>query len=161
MKINEVRVLTNVRLSETQKIVMTRIVAADNPHVAYEGVNEGRNLVSSAKELVQIGLIELFQGQANITDKGNQVLQNEGLTDESGELTEQGDQYASQKGPSEKGKDAEPPEPTETGAPQEPAAGQEDMGMEDGEDEMQMNSFSLISDMEDKLLLKEQLDSLK
>lgn len=164
MNLNEVRVLTTVRLSETQKIVMVRVVSADNPHVAYESLNEGRNLVAASKELTQLGLLEIMQGEANITDKGTQVLTNEGLVDEMGELTEEGQKYATEKGPSEKGKDTQPPQPTEQGAEQPPmgdmgASGGDDMGM--GGDEMQMQSFDLLSSIEDSILLSEQLARLK
>lgn len=156
MKMNEVRVLTNVRLSETQKIILARVVSADNPHVGYESINEGRNLVASSKELAQLGLLQINQGEANITDKGNEVLINEGLIDETGELTEEGQKYAEMKGPSEKGKETEPPEPTDTEQPQ--GGMSQDLGMDmGGGDQMQMQSFDLLSAMEDEILLSEQL----
>lgn len=187
MKLNEVRILTNVSLSETQKIIMARIASAENPHVAFESINEGVNLVSAAKQLANLGLIQMGGGQASVTDKGNGILSDEGLADKTGGLTEEGQKYAEMKGPSEKGHDTEPPQPTDTDAGGNMGMGGlgGDMGMdgdigmdgedelgldneeglddtseEDPEDEIQLQSFDLLSKIEDGISLEDQINNL-
>lgn len=161
--IQEVRVLTTLRLSETQKIVMSRVINAPNEYIAYENVNEGPNMVAALKELVHLGMMEAGDGTLTMTDSGMSVLQNENIVDESGQLTQDGMKYAEMKGPSEKGGDQEPPQPTETPEPgempQEEMPSDEELPPDENDDEL-FNSFNLIWRLEDDLLIERELKKL-
>lgn len=88
------RFLSSLRLSDNQKRVMCKIVAAPTPKVAAEEINSDQNLVANRDTLVRIGLITYSPAAATVTDKGMQVLKDEALVDEGGQLSPDGEQFA-------------------------------------------------------------------
>jgi len=96
--INEKRTLTTVRLTNNQKKVMTRIIAAATEKVAAEEVSKGRGLVAARDLLVKLGMIEYRDGYAALTTDGEQVLKDSNLIDDMGSLTEEGNKFAYEEG---------------------------------------------------------------
>lgn len=94
-QISEVQILPTVHLSDSQKIVMTKIIASPTEQVALEEINNGRNLVAATKELEDLKLIDVSPTSVKVTDTGLDVMKDENLIDDTGELTSVGQQYAS------------------------------------------------------------------
>ncbi len=93
--INENRVLTNVRLSQVQKLILTKLMLPNTtPLVSYDRISTGSNMVANRDILVKLGLIQLATDTANITTPGEEALRGEGLVDDSGTLTPTGEKYA-------------------------------------------------------------------
>lgn len=116
--LQEVNTLTSIRLSETQKTVMCRIIAAPTEELAYEQVSDGTNIVAARDQLTDLGLITWSEGTAANTESGMQVLKDEALVDETGELTETGNGYAYGDGTENSN-----PQPTPDTEPAGPEAG--------------------------------------
>lgn len=93
-ELNEAQTLTNVHLSDAQKLVMTKIKASANANVALEQTRNNTNLATAQKVLIKLGLLQLDDSGISLTDKGIKVMSDENLTDESGDLTEEGHKYA-------------------------------------------------------------------
>lgn len=96
--LNEKRTFTTVRLTENQKKVMTRIVASATEVLAAEEISKGRGLVAARDLLVKLGLIEFRDGSATITSSGEKIMKDTNLTDDMGELTEEGNKFAYEEG---------------------------------------------------------------
>ncbi len=93
--INEIQVLTNIRLSQAQKYVLTKLVLPNTtPLTSYESVSTGKNVVANRNILVKLGMVQVGDNEARITEKGMSALKNENLIDDSGALTPQGEEYA-------------------------------------------------------------------
>ncbi len=88
--INERRIHDAIQLSSVQKFVLAKLVAAETPLTAYEEVNRGANTVTATQMLGKLGLMSMAENHAEITEQGREALQKEGLIDEMGELTEEG-----------------------------------------------------------------------
>lgn len=87
--------LQSIRLTDTQKRVMCKIVAAPTPKVAGDQLAANKNLVAARDILNNLNLIALTpQGEASLTDQGTQIMQQEALIDDAGELTDDGQQFA-------------------------------------------------------------------
>jgi len=94
-KLNEANVLTNIRLSQAQKYVLSKLKLPDTtPHLSYGQLSAGRNIVANRDILVKLGMVVVGDNTATITDKGTDALRNEALIDDTGALTKLGKQYA-------------------------------------------------------------------
>jgi hypothetical protein len=92
--INEKRTLTTLRLTDNQKKVMTRIVSAPTEKLSAEQISKGRGIITARELLVKLGMIESRDGFAAITPEGQQLMTDYNLTDETGQLTDEGNEFA-------------------------------------------------------------------
>lgn len=86
------RVIRTLHLSDFQKKVMVIIKSAPTPQVAFEELqkqppDERNNIVGARNLLQKLGLINVGAGTLEITQEGEQVMADEYLIDEMGELT--------------------------------------------------------------------------
>ena len=89
------KMLNSVRLSDNQKRVIAKIIAAPTPKVAAEEISNGVNLKQARDTLVDLGIVmQTLDDHAELTDAGRKLAQDENLTDESGQLTPDGERYA-------------------------------------------------------------------
>lgn len=89
------KMLNSVRLSDNQKRVIAKIIAAPTPKVAAEEISNGVNLKQARDALVDLQLVkQSLNDHAGLTDKGRQLAQEENLADESGQLTPDGEKWA-------------------------------------------------------------------
>jgi hypothetical protein len=96
-KLNEVNTLTNVHLSDAQKMVMAKIKAAANANVAGEQTQGNTNLSTAQQVLIKLGLVLSDNNGTTITQKGDKVMSDENLTDNTASLTDDGQKYADAK----------------------------------------------------------------
>jgi len=94
MKILEAEILPTVRLTNTQKEVMTRIIAAPTEKLAAEQIMDGRNMIAARDILIDLRLIVADHKAAVVTPEGEQVMKDYNLLDEQGQLTDEGTTYA-------------------------------------------------------------------
>ena len=102
--INERRIENALQLSGVQKYVLAKLVASETPLTAYEEVSRGANMVTASQMLAKLGLMTIESNNAEITEQGNEALQKEGLMDEMGELTEEGQLWGFAETPEEAAK---------------------------------------------------------
>ena len=168
--------LTSIRLSETQKTLMCQIVAAPTEELAYEASEDGTNIVAARDQLEQLGLIEWEEGSASITDNGMEVLKDEALIDDMGELSEEGSKYAygeggdpnQQQSPAVDDSDPLGMNDMEGGevSPQRPDPGNMpdggniDQAAQSGS-EPQFNSFNLLKTMNDARVLIDEIQAFQ
>lgn len=87
--------LDTIRLSDTQKRVIAKIIAAPTPKVAAEEISDGDNMIKARDILMDLGLITMsLDDHAELTDNGRQVARDENLVDETDNLTPDGEKYA-------------------------------------------------------------------
>ena len=87
--------LPTVRLTDTQKKVLTKIASAATPVVAGEQISGDQNMLAARKILVDLGLITYSDSKgAGLTDSGRQVMIDHALLDDGGELSADGEKYA-------------------------------------------------------------------
>lgn len=84
-----------IHLSDTQKSVLATVKAAPTPQLGFEALMKSPediddNVTAARDTLADLGLITLGDGTIELTDEGEQVMQDENLTDETGELTPDG-----------------------------------------------------------------------
>jgi hypothetical protein len=121
--LGEARVLTQVRLTNNQKKVLSIIVMNGEGRVHDEEISSDRNMVGARELLMRLGLIEQQEDDwIAITEKGKQIAEQEGLT-KNGELTDQGNQAATaNQAPPPSGRPSTAPTPGEDGAAPQPFA---------------------------------------
>ena len=102
--LNERRIESAIQLSGVQKYVLTKLVASETPLTAYEEVSRGANMVTASQMLMKLGLMTISENNAEITEQGNELLRKEGLMDEMGELTEEGQLWGFAESPEEASK---------------------------------------------------------
>jgi hypothetical protein len=89
------KLLDTVRLSDNQKRVIAKIIAAPTPKVAAKEISDGATMVKARDILMDLGLITVaLDDRAELTDNGRRVAQSENIADESGNLTPDGEKYA-------------------------------------------------------------------
>ena len=92
----ENRTLTNVRLTDHQKSVLANIISRNNENTTIvdlvSGVEESHknNLATAVKTLEKIGMLQLNGKELSVTDSGMKVMKDEGLVDEMGALSPEG-----------------------------------------------------------------------
>jgi len=92
--LKERRTLSTVHLTDIQKEVLVKIHQAPSPTVADEQISKGRNYVAARQLLAKLDLVDTAEDNLVVTDTGLDVMKDEGLVDDAGELTEQGNKYA-------------------------------------------------------------------
>ncbi len=137
------RILTTIHLSDIQKEVLAKVKAAQSPQMAWETIqrssaNIDNNFAAARDVLGNLGLLKVGEDEIEVTDKGLEVMNDENLTDEMGEMTDEGRQLA----------DIDRSEkPAPAGQQQQAAPLEEDMGMGDeGMEDMDLGleSFNLL-----------------
>lgn len=88
------RVLQTVHLSDFQKKVMVIVKSAQTPQIAFEEMqkqpaDERNNIIGARDTLQKIGLLAVEENMIEVTPQGEQVMKDEYLIDEMGELTEE------------------------------------------------------------------------
>lgn len=129
--LGEARVLTQVRLTNHQKKILSIILMNGEKRVHDEEISSDRNMVGAREFLLQLGLIEKQEDDwVAITEKGKQIAEQEGLT-ANGELTDQGTQAATaSQNPSPSGRPSTAPSPGEgADAPQPFAQTSHEVGL--------------------------------
>lgn len=89
------RIIQSVHLSDYQARVMLMAHQAQTPELAfaeYGGVDERirPNLLTARETLAKIGLLEIGQNSIAVTEKGMEVMKDEYLIDDMGEVTDKG-----------------------------------------------------------------------
>lgn len=139
--IKEKRVLTTLELTDMQKQVLGKIMIAPTPSVAAQNIAKDQKMITARDILSHLGLIEVSdENGASVTDKGKQVMTDQGLMDQSGGLTDEGNKFAY----GDSGKPS-----SQAPVPQPP---EEDLDDVLGSDESQMptESFNLLKDLSDR-----------
>jgi hypothetical protein len=81
------------RLTDTQKMVLLAIHTSPTPETAYQSVLGSQQLISARNQLKSMGLILMndSEGRAAVSDEGAEVLANSNMTDDIGEITQDGE----------------------------------------------------------------------
>jgi hypothetical protein len=90
--LNEVTTLT--RPTDNQKAVLAKITAAATPQLATADISDTPNLVAARDMLDRLGLIDIDDEGAHITDLGREVMVNQNLATADGQLTDDGQKAA-------------------------------------------------------------------
>jgi hypothetical protein len=143
------RTLQSIRLTDTQKRVMCKIVAAPTPKVAGDQLSADKNLVAARDILNDLNLITMTpRGEVALSDQGTQIMQQEALIDDAGELTDDGQQFAmtNAAGKSTEDRPTTPPQtsPMDTGMP--PPGGAMPGAMPGMESKEYGNKFNLLKE---------------
>jgi hypothetical protein len=140
------KLLSTVRLTDSQKRVIAKIAAAPTPNVAATDISKDANLVAARNMLMQLGAITYSEQEAQLTDKGQQLGVAENIIDDSGQLTDVGTKMASTESNGLPTPGAEPG----SAAPE----GGMDVGMSDpstappqNSDDMSLESFALLKEL--------------
>lgn len=164
--INEVQVLTNIRLSQAQKYILAKLVLPNStPLTSYEEISSGKNIVANRDILIKLEMLKLGANEAEITDKGINALKNENLVDNNNSLTQQGEQYAYatslediEKIAAQEQKEPQKPAPelgntaeTPVGGPQQPT----EIAREQDPGGPALESWAMISDIHNEFIKKQ------
>lgn len=149
------RILTTVHLSDLQKEVLAKVHAAPTPQVAWEEISGAAaivddNLAAARDVLGNLGLMVVGDGTLEVTPNGEEVMKDENLIDDMGELTEQGQELAGinrDAGEQKPGGEEQP-------APEPEMGGEEDLGLP-------MESLTLLRSIHEDAEVKTKLDTLK
>lgn len=88
------RIMSAVHPTDNQKRVLAKISAAPTPKVAGEEISKDPNMVAARDMLVKLQIISMQSGEAQLTDSGRQVSQDENIIDQNGQLTKTGEALA-------------------------------------------------------------------
>jgi hypothetical protein len=95
INIFEKRVLTNVRLTQHQMTVLAMILASPEGVAPDEDISKGPNLTTARKMLTKLGLITHDgDNKYSVSETGQKVAKDENLIDDTGQLTELGNEKA-------------------------------------------------------------------
>lgn len=94
MRITEKEIVTISRPTDNQKAVLAKITAAATPQLAAADISDTPNLVAARDMLDKLGLIELDNEGAHVTDLGREVMVNQNLATPDGQLTDDGQRAA-------------------------------------------------------------------
>lgn len=94
MRILEDRKNAIISPTTAQKTVLCKTKAAPTPQVAAREISRGQNLLAARDMLVRLGLLTVEDNEANVTAEGEEVMRNQNLLDENGELTPEGAKLA-------------------------------------------------------------------
>lgn len=83
-----------LNLNNTQKGMIATISVSATPSLAYGNILGARNAMASADILQSMGYIRINHdtNEAELTPRGEDVLRQENIKDEAGELTERGEE---------------------------------------------------------------------
>lgn len=155
------RILTTIHLSDLQKEVLSKVMAAPNAHVAWSELLDSAesiddNIAAARDVLGNLGLLKVGDGVLEVTDKGIEVMTDENLIDETGQLTELGRQLAQidRDQPQQPGTQYSTP-PGDTADVPPPPGGNEELGG------LPMESLSLLRTINEQAEIVEHLKLLK
>lgn len=108
-----------LRLTLTQQYVLLTVMQDTDPQSAFRQISTGgRKLLTAADMLSQLNVITLGDDSVEITEYGNQILQDEGLTDESGQMTDKGQEILA----------SDPSQEQQSKGPEEDMGSMDDLG---------------------------------
>lgn len=90
MKLQQILEQAELTLSSMQKYILIVIHTSQTPVLAFDRIMDTESDKISSEFLDRYGYIKLYQGQAELTPKGSQALVSYGLVDDSGDVTEIG-----------------------------------------------------------------------
>lgn len=90
-----VREPTSYRPTEHQRAVLAKIAIADTPQLGFDQIARGVKLNTAAQSLAKLGFISILDGEASLTDAGEQLAVAQALIDEGGSPTDQAREVAS------------------------------------------------------------------
>ena len=90
----ENRVISLTRPTDNQKAVLAKIAAAATPQLAVADISDTPNLVAARDMLAKMGLIDIDDEGAHLTDLGREVMTNQNLATPDGTLTDDGQKAA-------------------------------------------------------------------
>ena len=111
------RIIQSIHLSDYQSRVMLLAHQAETPELAFSelGNQDPRiesNLLGARDTLAKIGLIEISDNAISVTPKGEEVMRDEYLIDETGQITQKGEEILQSEegemGPQEKEPGSDP-----------------------------------------------------
>lgn len=81
-------------LTDTQKAVILSIKVAPTAELAYDAIKGTENAVTARDALERLGYINVNHAtnQATLTQNGEDVVEHENMVDETGEITERGEE---------------------------------------------------------------------
>lgn len=163
------RVLNTIHLSDFQKKVLAITKAAPTPQVAFEELrnqpqDEQRNIVGARDILQKLGLLDVTDSTIEVTKKGEQVMADEYLIDEMGELTAEAQKYLDDASGNQAAQAQQPEMGDEMGMGGEPGAEDDidlDLGAEgDAELDLGADDAELDLDLGDESSKKNPFESL-
>lgn len=87
--------LSTIKPTQNQLRVMAKIIVAqDQPVKAASEISDDVSLVAARNLLAKLGLITFSDRDAKLTEKGQQVAHEQGIADESGQITDTGSKLA-------------------------------------------------------------------
>ena len=87
----ERRILTTIRLTQHQMVVLAMIIASPEGNLPDEDISKGPNLKQARNILIQLDMITNDgENKYSVTEKGQKVAKDENIVDDMGELTELG-----------------------------------------------------------------------
>lgn len=145
--LSETKTLTNVHLSDAQKLVMAKIKASANANVAAEQARNSPNMASAQQTLSKLGLVDVNDEGATITDKGIKTMTDENLLDDAGSLTPDGQRYADAKDLNDLSNSKKENQPAEPEAPDVDGDGVGDAPLTDAPIDESLSFFKDINAM--------------
>lgn len=91
------QLVENITLNHHQRYILLQIKLASTSTLAFDQINKSEADVQASDMLNQVGFIRVSQEQttAELTPRGEQAIVDYGLVDETGEVTEVGQQLLS------------------------------------------------------------------
>jgi hypothetical protein len=90
MKLRNLYEQNEITLSSTEKYILLAIHTSQTPVLAFDRIRDSQRDVIASNMLNRYGFIKLFNGSVQLTERGSQALTSYGLVDETGEVTEIG-----------------------------------------------------------------------
>jgi predicted transcriptional regulator len=87
------KLLQTMKLTDTQKQVLCKIVASPTELTALESI-KGNNMVEAKNMLLDLGLITFDDNEISITEQGLQLMRDYNLIDQQDQLTDEGSKHA-------------------------------------------------------------------
>lgn len=81
------RILPSLRLTKEQSALLVKIKQAATPHLAKAETENGQKAIVAAGILKDLGAISIDRKGASVTSSGETLLKDEGLVDDTGNLT--------------------------------------------------------------------------
>lgn len=110
------QLLTTLRPTTNQLTVLATIVAnQDHPARAASEISANENLIAARNMLMKLNVIQYSANNAALTEKGQQIAKEQNITDEGGQLTDEGNKLVAaitgEQPPAEDQMGGLPPEP--------------------------------------------------
>jgi hypothetical protein len=152
----EQRVLTNIRLTTHQMTILAMILASPEGNVPEEDISHGPNLTTARTLLTKLGLItQDADNRFSVNPQGVEIAKDENIVDDTGQLTELGNQLAY---PDEK---SPPGSPGPTGPADDPpsaafAGASTEVGLPGPSESTNASQFILLKQLTEDAKLVEQ-----